>query len=112
MALALANRPRLIEPGLPKFEPGRERYRVAGGGALVVCLSVGDRLALIDPEGGQCAEVAAFSPAGQEDAGALGLSVSGGAVGINRLLAGGDEAARAVASALRARGLPGQIARA
>src|SRR5258706_13711387 len=89
MALTLANRPRLIEPGLPKFEPGTERYRVAGGGALVVGLSVGDCLALIDPEGGQRAEVAAFSPAGQEDAGALGLSVSGGAGGGQPAAGGG-----------------------
>jgi aminomethyltransferase len=112
MALALANRPRLIEPGLPRFEPGTERYRVAGGGALVVGLSAGDRLTLSDPEGGQRAEVAVFSTQGREDFAALRLSAAGPAVGINRLLAGDDEAARAIAAALRARGLPGQIAKA
>ena len=109
MSLALANRPRLIEPGLPRFEAGTERYRVAGGGALVVGLSAGDRFILTDPEGGQRAEVAAFSPTGREDAAALGLSATGRAVGINRLLAGEDEAAKAVASALKARGVPGRI---
>ena len=112
MALALANRPRLIEPGLPKFEPGVERYRVAGGGALVLGLGAGDRLTLIDVEGSQRAELAAFSPDGREDMAALGLLAAGKAVGINRLLAGIDESARTVVSALRARGMPGQIARA
>ncbi len=112
MPLALANRPRLIEPGLPRIEPGTERYRVAGGGALVVGLSAGDRLTLSDPEGGQRAEVAVFSPEGREDFGALSLPASGPALGINRLLAGGDEAAKAIAAALRLRGLPGQIAKA
>jgi aminomethyltransferase len=112
MALALANRPRLIEPGLPKFEPGTERYRVIGGGALVLGLGAGDRLILIDQEGGQRAELATFSPDGREDAAALDLAAVGPAVGINRLLAGSDDAARAVASALRTRGLPGQIAKA
>jgi aminomethyltransferase len=112
MELALANRPRLIEPGLPKFEPGTERYRVIGGGALVLGLSAGDRLILIDREGGQRAEIAAFSPDGREDASALGLAAVGRAVGISRLLAGSDDAARAVASALRTRGLPSQIAKA
>src|SRR5882762_3755577 len=109
MVLALANRPRLIEPGLPKFEPGTERYRVIGGGARVLGLGAGDRLILIDQEGGQRAELAAFSPDGHEDTAALGLAAVGRAVGINRLLAGGGDAARAVASALRIRGLPGQI---
>ncbi len=112
MPLALADRPRLIEPGLPRFEPGTERYRVAGGGALVVGLAAGDRLTLVDPEGGQRAEVAAFAGDGREDFAALGLSASGRAVGINRLLAGDDEASRLIGAALRAKGLPGRIERA
>jgi len=112
LSLALANRPRLIEPGLLRFEPGTERYRVTGGGALVVGLVPGDRFILTDPEGGQRAEVAAFSLHGQEDAAALGLSASGRAVGINRLLAGENEAAKAIAAALKARGLPGRIEKA
>ena len=99
MALALANRPRLIEPGLPKTEPGVERYRVAGGGALVLGLGAGDRLTLIDVEGSQRAELAAFSPDGHEDMAALGLLAAGKAAGINRLLAGIDESTRPVASA-------------
>src|SRR4051794_14579122 len=112
MALSLANRPRLLEPGLPHFEAGGGRYRLSGGGAGVLGVSLGDRLDVIDPEGRQRAELAVFTPGGREDAGALGVRARGSAVGINRLLAGTDEAARAIAATLRARGLPGEIARA
>src|SRR5579871_1699664 len=112
MAVTLAERPRLLEPGLPRLEPGTERYRVAGGGAAILALSAGDRLTLIDLEGRQRAEVAAFSPSGVEDPAALGLSANGTAEGISRLLAGADENARNVAASLRVRGLPGGIARA
>jgi len=70
MNLALANRPRLIQPGLPRFEPGVERYRIAGGGAVVLALFAGDRLEIIDLEGRQRAELAVFAHAGEEDAAA------------------------------------------
>ncbi|HSY85344.1 MAG TPA: aminomethyltransferase, partial [Verrucomicrobiae bacterium] len=112
MNLALATRPRLIEPGLPRLQPGVERYRVPGGGAVVLALLAGDRLEITDVEGRQRAELAAFTPAGREDSAALGLSAAGPAVGINRLLAGTDDAARAVTALLKARGLPGAIAKA
>lgn len=112
MNLALANRPRLIQPGLPRFEPGVERYRVAGGGAVVLALRAGDRIEITDLEGRQRGELAIFSRGGGEDAAALGLKADGPALGINRLLAGSDAAARTVAAVLRARGLPGAITKA
>jgi aminomethyltransferase len=113
MTIALAKRPRLMEPGLPRLAPGTERYRVTGGGAVVLAIFAGDRLALTDVEGRQRAELAAFSPAGREDPGALGLVADGPAAGINRLLAGGEAgAASPIAASLRARGLPGAVGRA
>src|SRR5262249_39485439 len=57
-------------------------------------------------------ELAAFAPDGREDPAALGLRAGGAAPGINRLLAGSEGAARSVANALSARGLPHAIARA
>src|SRR4051812_16048927 len=98
MNLALATRPRLIEPGLPRLQPGVERYRIPGGGAVVLALFAGDGLELTDLEGRQRAEVAVFTPAGQEDSAALGLRADGAALGINGLLAGSDPAARAIGS--------------
>jgi aminomethyltransferase len=111
-APAAPRRPAVREPGLPPRAPGRERYRVAGGGALVVPLEAGDRLTVIDREGRQRGELAAFAPGGAEDPAALGVRATGPADGIARLLGGDDEAARGLAAALRARGLPGRIERA
>ncbi len=110
MNLALARRPRLLEPGLPRLEPGVERYRVAGGGAVVLALCGGDRLEITDVEGRQRAELAVFAPGGAEDAAALGLRARGPATGINRLLGGGGGEAGAIAQQLAARGLPNAIA--
>jgi aminomethyltransferase len=109
MDVALAGRPRLIEPGLARLEPGMERYRVAGGGAVVLALSAGDVLEITDVEGRQRAELAAFATDGREDAAALGLPAGGAATGINRLLAGAEEGTRSIGDALRGRGLPGVI---
>jgi glycine cleavage system T protein (aminomethyltransferase) len=109
MGLTLAQRPRLIEPGLPRLEPGTERYRIGGGGAVVLALSTGDRLEIIDVEGRQRGELAVFAPEGREDTAALGLRASGPATGINSLLSGSDEASRTASALLGARGLPHKI---
>ena len=47
-------------PGMANFEPGVERYRVTGGAVTAVLMGAGDRLEIIDPEGCQPVEVAAF----------------------------------------------------
>jgi aminomethyltransferase len=107
-----AVRPRLLEPGLPVFKPGVERYPVRGAGAIVVQLWPGDEITIIDREGRQRCEVAAFAPDGREDLAALNLPASAGSPGINRLLSSGGEDARTVGAALRARGLPAEIAKA
>ncbi len=100
------------EPGLPAFEPGTERHKVAGGGAVVLALFAGDRIAIVDREGRQGCEIAAFSEDGREDLAALQLRAGTESSGINRLLAGDSEDARAVGAALRRRGLPGRIGKA
>ncbi len=105
----LAARPRLLQPGLPVFEPGVERYTVAGGGAIVLALAQGDRIAVTDREGRQRCEVAVFAPGGREDAAALGLTPRGPAAGVNRLLGGAGGDARSVAATLKRRGLPAKI---
>src|SRR5262249_23517821 len=105
-------RPRLREPGLPSLEPGVERYRVPGGGAIVVALAPGDGLAIVDREGRQRCEVAAFAPDGREDLAALGLWARAAAHGIKGLIAGDGEEARAFAAALRQHGLALPIGRA
>src|SRR5262245_29600517 len=97
------------EPGLPAFEPGTERYKVSGGGAIVVQIFAGDRLTIVDREGRQRCEIAAFASDGRADLGALGLQVGTESADIGRLLAGQDEDARTISAALRRRKLPAGI---
>jgi aminomethyltransferase len=112
MNLPILNLRQAREPGLPRFEPGTEHYRVAGAGAVILPVCQGDQLTLIDREGRQRAELAAFAPDGGEDVAALGLRATVETPGINRLLAGEGEDSRQIGAALRQRGLPGRIGRA
>ena len=105
-------RPRLIEPGLRALPPGVERYRIPGGGALVVEIFAGDDLTLVDVEGRQSADLAAFARDGRADPHALGLNAISASPGINRLLVGESEEAQMLSAALRRRGVPGRIDRA
>src|SRR5262249_47806476 len=78
----------------------------SGGGAIVVQIFAGDRLTIVDREGRQRCEIAAFAVDGRADLGALRLKVGTESAGIARLLAGQDEDARTIAAALRPRRLP------
>jgi aminomethyltransferase len=66
-----------VIPGPPKpsrivtagFAPGRERYEVPGGGAVMVRIGAGDRVAVVNAEGGQACEIVAADDEGRTDAG-------------------------------------------
>jgi aminomethyltransferase len=100
----VADRPRLLVPGLPSLDPGVERYRVRGGGATVVSLEAGDELTVVDVEGRQRCELTFLLPSGGDGAAAMGVRVDGPAEGLAALARGGEDAA-AVLAALEARGL-------
>src|SRR5690242_16862215 len=106
MTVQTLPRPRFREPGLPRLDPGIERYRLPGQGGLILRLSAGDRVEVVDREGRQACAVAAFGPGGRADPGALGLKADGDAAGINWLLQGEGENGAAIARALRTRGIP------
>ena len=97
--------PRWAAGGLLPQMPGRERYRVAGGGATVIALATGDRIDITDVEGGQRCELAVFSPTGDEDSAALGAASDSqlGVLGIGP--AGNEGEAHAAIAALLARGI-------
>jgi aminomethyltransferase len=95
----------LLEPGLLRLPPGTERYRIIGGGAIVVLIEAGDTLEIIDPEGRQRCEVSVFDQDGRCDPGLLGERDARPAPGIAALLASESEDARAVAAALGRRGV-------
>src|SRR3954468_4279195 len=86
-----APRLRFREPGLPRLDPGVERYRLAGLGGLILHLFAGDRVEIVDREGRQACAVAAFGTGGQPALEALGLRPDGDAAGISRLLQGEGE---------------------
>ena len=92
-------------PGMANFEPGVERYRVTGGAVTAVLMGAGDRLEIIDPEGCQPVEVAAFDRDGKSDPGLLGHSSGAPATGIAAIMAGDQHDARRVADALAAKGI-------
>jgi aminomethyltransferase len=52
---------------------GAEKYRVPGSGSIIVQLFAGDEVAIINMEGGQPAELAAFDRAGRGALAALGI---------------------------------------
>ncbi|MDE0893946.1 MAG: DUF1989 domain-containing protein [Acidimicrobiales bacterium] len=105
MTITVTERSRLLMPGMANFEPGVERYRVTGGAVTAVLMGAGDRLEIIDPEGCQPVEVAAFDRDGKSDPGLLGHSSGAPATGIAAILAGDQHDARRVADALAAKGI-------
>jgi glycosyltransferase involved in cell wall biosynthesis len=98
-------RPKVLEPGLPALEPGVERYVVHGGGMVVVAIEPGDVVEIVDLEGRQAAELILFSPAGREDAAALGARATHEPSGLRRILSEPGEDAKRVRAALERRGL-------
>ena len=105
MTITVAERSRLLMPGMANFQPGIERYRITGGAVTAVLLGAGDRLEVVDPEGCQPVEVAAFDRDGKSDPGLLGESSGSPAIGIAAILAGNQHDARRVADALAAKGI-------
>jgi len=105
MSVGGAARPRLLEPGLLRLEAGTERYRVGGGGTIIVCLAAGDRITIIDLEGAQLGELAAFSPAGEADLTTLGVTPDGRLSAFTSAMLTDDNNTRAAVEALRRRGI-------
>ena len=95
----------VVEPGLALYRPGLEQYPVKGGGAIVVALGPGDELAVIDREGRQACELVVFDAKGNSDPAALGAGRGRAATGLQSILAGDGESARAVLAGLKRREL-------
>ena len=87
------------------LERGVERHLVRGGGSIVLEVDAGDRVELVDPEGGQVADLVLFAPDGRADPGALGLRADREPAALREMLAKSDEGAQRVRAALARRGL-------
>lgn len=70
-------------------QSGRERYEVAGNGAILIRIGAGDRLTIGNPEGGQRVELVAADDQGRIDAGILGVAANSDAGGLKALLSAG-----------------------
>lgn len=92
----------ILTPGIRALPPGTERYRVRGGGSLVVRVEAGDRVTVTDTEGGQACELSFLDDSGRFVAAGLGIPFIGPAEGLlASLAAAGDGAARTRAALAR-----------
>ena len=80
---------RILTPLDLERHHGRERHVVPGGGALMMRLGQGDRLTLVNDEGGQPVELVAATADGRIDAALLGQLANSDAGGLKALLAAG-----------------------
>ena len=83
----LREKERVRHAGAFSLPPGMERYEIQGAGARAVRLFGGDRLRIVDPEGGQTAEIIACNMQGKCDAGLLNTAAHGRAEGFKKILA-------------------------
>jgi aminomethyltransferase len=60
--MAATARPALLTPGLRPVDPAFESWWVRPGGATRVRVRGGDRIAIVDPDGGQPAEIVVLGP--------------------------------------------------
>ena len=70
--MAVAARPALVLPGLKPVDRSLETHWVRPGAATAVPLHPDDRIAVVNRDGGQIAELTALDTEGGEDAAALG----------------------------------------
>jgi aminomethyltransferase len=99
---------RILGPQRFSRHHGQERHVVPGAGAVLVKLHAGDRLTLVNDEGGQAAELVAATADGRIDAAILGQASAARAEGLAAMLAMGDAAGAGLArlrQALAQRGI-------
>ncbi len=89
--MTIQRTPPSLVSGLRPIDRGFETWWVRPGSATVVELHGGDRVTVIDPEGGQPAELTVLSPDGRDDGGALGVSADAPATVLRELVASGAD---------------------
>jgi aminomethyltransferase len=102
--------PPSLVSGLKAVDRSFESWWVRPGAATVVEARAGDRLRVVDPDGGQVAELTALAPDGRDDAAALGAGADAPATVLRRLEENGAD--DGFLGVLHARGLRPSDARA
>lgn len=104
MAIETASSGSLIG-GMRPIDPFLETYLVRPGGATVVAVHADDRIAVIDVDGGQVAEVSILAPDGTDAAAAIGVVADAPATLLRSLVASSNAGATEVIRALAGYGL-------
>ena len=89
--MTIQRTPPSLVSGLRPIDRSFETWWVRPGSATVVELHGGDRVTVIDPDGGQPAELTVLSPEGRDDPGALGVSADAPATVLRELVANGAD---------------------
>ena len=87
--MTIPGTPALVR-GLKPEDPFLETYLVRPGGATVLALGPDERIAVVDKDGGQVAELTALDAAGRDDAAALGATADAPATVIRDALSSRD----------------------
>ncbi|SFD92428.1 trimethylamine-oxide aldolase Tdm [Roseivivax sediminis] len=93
------------EPSVFTLPQGTERYVVPGCGAMFVRLEEGDRLEVVNTEGGQPCELVCADGAGRSHPGLLGEAGGAAPAGLQALLVSDDPSLRSLRMGIEARGL-------
>jgi len=113
--MSLLMRPPFV-PGPPRPSPvhepfalhlprGQERYVVEGAGAILISAHAGDRLQVVNDEGGQPCEIIAAGADGVIDAAILGQAANSSAEGLKALLTSGEASLTRMKLSLAKRGM-------
>ena len=93
------------EPGLNVLPPGVERYIVNGGGLTGVQIFPEDEIEIINNEGNQICEIAAFNKDGKSELGILSLKENKSSSEIKKILSKSEESSKIAAYQLKKRNL-------
>jgi aminomethyltransferase len=96
---------RILTPRGFSRHQGQERHVVAGGGAILLQVMVGDRLVLVNDEGGQPVEIVAALADGRIDPLLLGQAGGSSADGLKAMLASGEPSLARLRTGLAQRGI-------
>ncbi|MDK3075810.1 DUF1989 domain-containing protein [Sedimentitalea sp. JM2-8] len=102
----------ILQPRVFSLPPGTERYCVPGAGAILVPVFAGDRIEVVNDEGGQSCEIVCADARGRTDAGLLDRPANADPRGLKALLAGPDRSLRGLRMGIESRGIDLAAARA
>jgi aminomethyltransferase len=96
---------RILRPGEVSSLIGLERHRVPAAGSLIARVWTGDRVTLIDTEGGQLAEIAFCNQSGKFDLSGIGAKADSEGANLKAMLALDTQSATRTKAALKRYGV-------